>query len=314
MAAAFQLEQVTKRYGAVEALHEVSFAGHPGEVVGLLGPNGAGKTTAVKCLVGLVHPGAGRALLQGEPAHLPESRRSLGYVPERPVLPGWLDAAELMDREGRMYGLPRPLRREVTARLLDRLGLPGAMWRRRVGTWSKGEQTRLLVALALVGDPGVVLLDEPTDGLDPIGRRAVKDVLGELRKEGRAVLLNSHALAEVEEVCDRVVVLRAGRVVGEGTPAQLRAAHRPCYEVRLGAPPSPEVLADLRARWGEVQARDDALELTLSSVGETDALVDWLRERRVSLRELRRKDGLEEAVLRLVAPPTQEPAAQEPAA
>ena len=299
---ALELRAVTKRYGRVEALREVSLAGQPGEVLGLLGPNGAGKTTAVKCLAGLIQPSAGEALLGGRPARLPSSRQALGYVPERPDLPGWLSAAELMDREGRMFALPRPLRRERTARLLDRVGLPGPLWTRRVGTWSKGEQARLLLALALVGEPRALLLDEPTDGLDPLGRRAVKDLLVELRAEGRAVLLNSHLLGEVAEVCDRVVVLRAGQVVGEGSPAELEAAHRPLYELRLGAALDEAALGALRERWSDARAQGPQLELSLAGPEETDALVDWLRARGCSLRELRPRHSLEDAVLELVRP------------
>lgn len=301
-APALELRAVSKRYGRVEALREVALEVQPGQVVGLLGPNGAGKTTAVKCLAGLVLPSAGQALIAGEPAQRPASRVGLGFVPERPELPRWMSAAELLDREGRMFGLPRPVRRERTARLLDRVGLPGSLWTRRVGTWSKGEQARLLLALALVGDPRALLLDEPTDGLDPLGRRAVKDILGQLRAEGRAVLLNSHLLGEVEEVCDQVVVLRAGQVVGRGAPAELQAAHRPVYEVRLGAPLDEAALAALRERWSDARAQGAALELSLTGPEETDALVDWLRGRGSSLRELRPRHSLEEAVLQLVRP------------
>lgn len=304
MPPAFELSCVSKRYGQVEALHEVSLAGHPGEVVGLVGENGAGKTTAVKCLVGLVRPSAGQALLLGAPATVTEVRAGLGYVPERPELPGWLTAAELIDREGRLLGLARPVRRERTARLLDLVGLQGDLWSRRVETWSKGERTRLALALALTGDPRVVLLDEPTDGLDPLGRRLVKDLVQRLRGEDRAVLLNSHILAEVEEVCDRVVILRAGRVVAQGRPAELRAA-RPgaAVQVRLGAPPDEADLVALRARWADARADGERLELTLASLEETDALVDLLRGRGRSLRELRAQGSLEQAFLELVAPP-----------
>src|SRR5690606_4964774 len=142
---ALEVRDLVKRYprARTEALRGVSLEGHPGQIVGLLGPNGAGKTTTVKCLVGLVRPTSGAALIHGEDAATPAARRRLGYMPEAAAHPPFLTAAELLDREGRLLELPRAERRARTATLLDRVGLTDGVWTRRVGTYSKGERARL---------------------------------------------------------------------------------------------------------------------------------------------------------------------------
>jgi ABC-2 type transport system ATP-binding protein len=249
MTPAFQAIDLTKRYGrgGPEALRGVTLQGEPGELLGLLGPNGAGKTTTVKCLVGLVRPTSGRALIGGLDASSPEARRALGYLPEAPAFAAHLTAAELLDREGQLLGLPRAERRGRTATLLDRTGLTDQVWSRRVGTYSKGERARLGLALALMGDPAVLLLDEPTDGLDPVGRKDVRDLLRALREEGRAVMLNSHLLAEVEACCDRVIIIKAGKVLAQGRTDELLAGggKGAVYRARLAAPLGDGALAAL---------------------------------------------------------------------
>lgn len=310
MGMAFELRDVSKRFGwRVEALRGVSLAGAPGEIVGLLGPNGAGKSTAVKCLAGLVRPDAGEARIGGEDARRPAARRALGYMPERPAYPEYCTAAEVLDLEGRLLGLARAERRARTARLLDRVGLTDAVYRRRVRTYSKGERARLGVAVALIGEPAVALFDEPTDGLDPVGRKAVRELLLELRREGRAVLLNSHLLSEVEATCDRVVILKAGRVVAAGPREALQANRRAVYRVRLAAPPDPALVDTIGGLAVAASCEGAELTITLEQPEEIDWVVDFLREQDASIRELRAETSLEEVFLDLVgegpaAPPS----------
>jgi ABC-2 type transport system ATP-binding protein len=207
-----------KRYGKQTAVDDVSFAVGRGEVMGLLGPNGAGKTSVIKMLLGLVRPDAGEVLLLGRAARDPKARERVGYLPELFRYQPWLTAAEVLTLHVRLAGASvsaaeRQEHLEVVG-LADRAG-------DRVGSFSKGMQQRLGLAVALVARPELVVLDEPTSALDPIGRADVRDLLLSLRDRGVAVLLNSHLIGEVERVCDRVVILDKGRVAASGTLAEL---------------------------------------------------------------------------------------------
>jgi ABC-2 type transport system ATP-binding protein len=218
MALALRAEGLEKRYGSTTALGGVDLELEQGELVGLLGPNGAGKSTLVKIVCGLVRPSAGSAEVCGAPAGSKAARSSLGYLAELFRFPGWSRADEVLELHQRLAGSRGGPAERVE--LLELVGLADAR-ERRVETMSKGMQQRLGIAQALVGSPKLLLLDEPTSALDPVGRRAVRELLEELRARGVAVLLNSHLLSEVELVCDRVVILDRGRVAAAGTPHDL---------------------------------------------------------------------------------------------
>jgi ABC-2 type transport system ATP-binding protein len=221
MTPALTAQGLEKRYGSTVALDGVDLEVGKGELVGLLGPNGAGKSTLVKIACGLVRPTRGRAEIQGARAGSLEARRRLGYLAELFRFPGWYSADELLELHQRLSGSRGGAGER--AELLELVGLAEAR-DRRVEEMSKGMQQRLGVAQALVGSPPLLLLDEPTSALDPVGRRTVRLLLEELRERGTSVLLNSHLLSEIELVCDRVVILLRGRVVTEGSPAQLSRA------------------------------------------------------------------------------------------
>ena len=216
--AALAVRGLAKRYGPIEALGGVDLEVGEGELVGLLGPNGAGKSTLTKIACGLVRPSTGRVEVGGAPAGSIEARRRLGYLAELFRFPGWASADELLLLHQRLSGSEGGLPERTE--LLELVGLREAR-ARRVEAMSKGMQQRLGIAQALVGSPQVLLLDEPTSALDPVGRRVVRTLLEELRRRGVSVLLNSHLLSEVELVCDRVVILLAGKVVAAGTPGEL---------------------------------------------------------------------------------------------
>src|SRR5438105_753269 len=218
MAAALAVRGLAKRYGAVEALAGVDLEVREGELVGLLGPNGAGKSTLVKIACGLVRASRGSAEVCGLPAGSREARRSLGYLAELFRFPGWYSADEVLQLHQRLTGSQGGAAERTE--LLRLVGLADAH-DRRVEEMSKGMQQRLGVAQALVGSPPLLLLDEPTSALDPVGRRPVRELLEELRGRGISVLLNSHLLSEIELVCDRVAILLRGRLVAEGSPAEL---------------------------------------------------------------------------------------------
>jgi ABC-2 type transport system ATP-binding protein len=216
--AALRCESLEKRYGPTVALGGVDLEVQPGELLGLLGPNGAGKSTLTKIACGLVRATGGRAEVEGAPAGSAEARAAIGYLAELFRFPEWLTADELLALHQELARSERGTAER--AELLELVGL-GEDRETKVGAMSKGMQQRLGIAQALIGSPRVLMLDEPTSALDPVGRRVVRDLLRELRGRGIAVVLSSHLLSEVELVCDRVAILVAGRIVAEGTPAEL---------------------------------------------------------------------------------------------
>ena len=218
MRAALRCESLEKRYGATAALGGVNLEVAPGELLGLLGPNGAGKSTLTKIVCGLVRATAGRAEVQRAPAGSPEARAAIGYLAELFRFPDWLTADELLALHQDLARSERGAAERTE--LLELVGL-GEDRDTKIGAMSKGMQQRLGIAQALVGSPRLLMLDERTSALDPVGRRMVRDLLRELRGRGIAVALSSHLLSEVELVCDRVAILVAGRIVAEGTPAEL---------------------------------------------------------------------------------------------
>jgi ABC-2 type transport system ATP-binding protein len=215
---ALAVHGLAKRYGSVNALRGVDLEVGEGELVGLLGPNGAGKSTLVKIAVGLVRASGGSAEIAGARAGSRAARAELGYLAELFRFPGWYTADEVLALHQRLSGSRGGA--SERARLLELVALSDARTR-RVDGMSKGMQQRLGIAQALVGEPRILLLDEPTSALDPVGRRTVRLLLEELRRNGVAVLLNSHLLSEIELVCDRVAILLAGEVVAAGSPAEL---------------------------------------------------------------------------------------------
>jgi len=200
----------------VKALRELTLSVSRGEVFGLLGPNGSGKTTTIKLLLGLIFPTSGQAKVLGQPAHDVEVKHRIGFLPEESYLYRFLNAEETLEFYGQIFGLPKAERRQRADELIKRLGLDSAR-KRAVREYSKGMARRIGFAQALINDPEVIFLDEPTSGLDPIGSREIKDLILELKGAGKTILLSSHLLADVEDVCDRIAILHLGRLrkVGE---------------------------------------------------------------------------------------------------
>jgi len=232
---AIHVSQLTKSYGPTVAVAGLSMSVPRGEVFGFLGPNGAGKTTVVKLLLGLARPTAGEGMLLGSPLGSLEARRQVGYLPELFRYQGWLKAREVLALHCRLAQLERSSWPEAISGALRTVGLTERA-DDRVASFSKGMQQRLGLGVALLGSPRLVLLDEPTSALDPVGRHDVREIVRGLRDQGVAVFLNSHLLAEVEQVCDRVAVVDHGRVIAAGRLDELLA--RPQVRVRctgLGA-------------------------------------------------------------------------------
>ena len=204
----------------VIAVEDLNLQVRSNEIYGLLGPNGSGKTTTLKLLLELLHPTKGKSLVLGGSARQRNISSRIGYLPEDSYLYKYLTARETLDFYGRIFSLPRRVRKARIDALLEMVGL-SPMANRPVGTYSKGMARRIGLAQALINDPELLILDEPTSGMDPIGTRQMKDLLIELARRGKTILLCSHLLADVEDVCDRIGILYGGRMQVEGTVESL---------------------------------------------------------------------------------------------
>jgi ABC-2 type transport system ATP-binding protein len=228
------------------ALDGVDFEVRRGEIFGFVGPNGAGKTTTLKVLLGLIRASAGRASVLGHDVRETEYRRQVGFLPEAPYFYDYLTGTEFLDFYARVCGVPRARRPARVAELLQWVGL-GAAGGARLRTYSKGMLQRVGIAQALVHDPQVVFLDEPMSGLDPIGRKEIRDLIRRLQGEGKTVFMNTHILSDVEMLCDRVAIIVKGRIRWEGTPHAIGAEDE--AEVVLTGVP-PELAAAFAERLG----------------------------------------------------------------
>ena len=202
------------------AVDDVDLKIHAHEIFGLLGPNGSGKSTIIKMILGLLHKTRGHLTVFGRPASDVLIKKRIGFLPEESYLYQFLNARETLDYYGRLFGLDHRTRHRRIDELLDMVGLSHVA-HRPLGEFSKGMARRIGLAQALINDPDLLILDEPTSGLDPIGTRQVKDLILELGKRGKTILLSSHLLADVEDICDRMVILYAGRIRAEGTAEEL---------------------------------------------------------------------------------------------
>jgi len=223
---AVRIENLTKifpvplRRQRVTAVRNISFEVRPGEVYGLLGPNGSGKSTTLKILFGLVTPNQGRAMIFGQDSRDYHSRRDVGFLPENPYFYKFLTAAETLRFYGKVCGMGGTILNKRVDELIHLVGLEDAR-DRRIGGFSKGMLQRIGLAQALIQDPRLVVLDEPTAGVDPAGSHQIRDLILDLKKRGKTVLLTSHLLEQVQEICDRVGIMARGEMIREGALADL---------------------------------------------------------------------------------------------
>lgn len=265
----------TSRSPEIVALDTLSLRVSEGEIYGLLGPNGAGKTTFIKVLLEIVFPTAGSATMFGHPLNDVRARASVGYLPENHRFPEYLTGEQVLRFYGRLSGVDDNV---LDKRIPDLLALVGmSKWNRtRIRKYSKGMMQRLGLAQALVNDPGLVILDEPTDGVDPIGRKEIRSMLQELRSRGKTVFLNSHLLSEVEMVCDRVAILNHGRLIREGTVKELTTLHDEYIITHEGGIPDA-LRIEWEARRLHARSEGGALHLNLRDTAELNSVVDQLR-------------------------------------
>ncbi len=281
-----EIKNLAKQYGKIEALKGVSLSVEKGEIFGLLGQNGAGKTTMVKILLGVTNLSFGHAALLGEPAGTAAVRKRVGYLPEDHRFPDYHTGYSLLDFYGSLLEVPHRDRKKRSEEMLEVVGLKGRM-HSKVRTYSKGMKQRLGIAQAIFHDPEVIFLDEPTDGVDPLGRREIRDLLHQLKEEGKTIFLNSHLLGEVELLCDRVVILDRGEVIRMGTMAEL-TQQRGLYVLGL-APGQEFPRAEVAGLGYEVGRDGDFWEIGLKDGQTIDAVVDLLRGRGLNLRHLAEK-------------------------
>jgi ABC-2 type transport system ATP-binding protein len=283
----------------VQAVRDVTLEVERGEIFGLLGPNGAGKTTTLKVLLGLIRPSAGRAELLGRPLGDLEAKRRLGYLPETPYFYDYLTGRELLIFVGELFDLPRRVNARRADALLDRLGLAraaGLALRR----YSKGMLQRLGVAQALINDPDLVLLDEPLSGLDPLGRKQLRELIAGLREQGKTVVLSSHILADVELLADRVAILVEGRSVDTGPLDALLDPHTLSTEVVFSRP-GEALQGALAAAGHRPEILGDRGRITLAGDAPADPLLALIAEHGGSVLAVSpRKESLEDLVVREV--------------
>jgi ABC-2 type transport system ATP-binding protein len=276
----------------IRALQDVSLAVEPGTVFGLLGPNGAGKTTLVKAALTITHLDHGEIALLGESVRNRSVLRRVGYLPENPRFPSHLTAMQVLRFYGNLSGVDDKRVRESGMKLLERLELAH---RRdmRVSKFSKGMNERLAFAQALVHDPDLIFLDEPTDGLDPFGRKEVRTICRELANAGKTVFINSHILAEIELICDRIALMKSGGIIEQGTIAELTSSQGG-YEVIV---PVAEGLGDwLHEKTLSFASVNGHLRVQVPDRSSANALIDALRQRNIEIESLLAKRRTLESV------------------
>jgi ABC-2 type transport system ATP-binding protein len=288
--------------GNITALDSVSLNVDQGEVFGLLGPNGAGKTTLVKTLLGITTITSGEALVNGLPPSNPASREKLGFLPENPRFPEHLTGAGLLRFSGRLNGLAGNVIEERLKPILDLVGMD--RWKdTKVRKYSKGMTQRIGLAQALIVDPEIVFLDEPTDGVDPVGKVEIREVLMRVRDQGKTVFLNSHLLSEVEAIADRVAILSRGKLIRIGTVDQLTVRENQ-YEITADIGNErfeiPEPMGKL------VAITSKSMTIALTKAEDINHIIDELRLRRIGIREVKPiRRTLEQSFFEAVNEPVQ---------
>lgn len=309
--AAVSVENLSKTYfdgllrRRFEALKGVTFDVGRGEVFGLLGPNGAGKTTLIKVLLGIVRKSGGQAQMLGMPAGDRRSRHGVGYLPEHLRIPQHHTSLTAMEYYGRLAGLSYRDVRQRRMALLEQVGLKGRE-KDSIKKYSKGMLQRLGLAQALIRDPDLLILDEPTDGLDPRGRSEIRQIISRLAKEGKTVFLNSHILQEVELVCDRVAILDKGALMTVGTVEEIAPKHgsedlQLLLSLEGEADAIERTFAGNGAELERLPNGHTQVRINLDGQRQVDELVDKLRAEKISIIDLtRHRLSLEDVFLKII--------------
>jgi ABC-2 type transport system ATP-binding protein len=285
MSAVVEIENLTKDYEVgflrkrkVRALDSLSLVVEGGEIFGFLGANGAGKTTTLKLLMRLIYPTAGRARILNSDIGDVSMHARLGYLPENPYFYDYLTAREFLEYSAELFGYGRSERQRRAYALLSRVHLDEKSWDKQLRKFSKGMLQRVGLAQALVNDPEIVFLDEPMSGLDPIGRRQVRDLIASLRTEGKTVFMCSHILSDIEVLCDRVAIMRRGRLAHTGRLEELRAragdSHR--IEIVVAGTDAETIASKLSTNW-QVSRVAGGARIEVADEKDVDGVLSALR-------------------------------------
>ncbi|MFQ6007686.1 MAG: ATP-binding cassette domain-containing protein [Candidatus Zixiibacteriota bacterium] len=291
------------RKRGIVALDNVTFSVQQGEVIGLLGPNGAGKTTFLKVLLGITRPTTGTIIIAGLSPTDPMSRQKIGYLPENHRFPGYLTGLGFLKFAGRLYGLMHEELDERAGRLLELVGMD--KWAgTKLKKYSKGMSQRIGLAQALMCDPEILLLDEPTDGVDPVGKVEIRRVLEKIRGEGKTIVLSSHLLAEVETIADRVAILSKGRLLRVSTVEELTIRDN-LFEIQaeIGS-----IIVKIPPKMGRILSiTSKRLIVKLANEDDINYLIDQLRMKRITIRSIRPvKASLEQSFIETLGAVTEE--------
>jgi ABC-2 type transport system ATP-binding protein len=284
MSTVIEIDNLTKDYETgfwrkrkVRALDGLSLTVEGGQIFGFLGANGAGKTTTLKLLMRLIYPTGGAARILGRDINDVAMHARIGYLPENPYFYDYLTAREFLNYCGELFGLDRADRERRTKELLTRVNLETKGWDRQLRKFSKGMLQRVGLAQALVNDPEIVFLDEPMSGLDPVGRREVRDLIASLRTQGKTVFMCSHILSDIEVLCDSVAILKRGRLAHSGSLQELRAGETNMFEV-IATGADPEVLKPRLGADATLTTTASGLRIEVANEGEVDAVIVALRQ------------------------------------
>lgn len=297
---AIETFQLTKKFsrGKITALNEVTLSVEKGTIFGLLGPNGAGKTTLIKILLGILFPTSGSALVLEHPLNHYKIKEKIGYLPENHRYPDFLKGRDVLNYFAKLSGVEKKRRVKNKAELLKLVKME--KWEQtKLKKYSKGMLQRLGLAQAMINDPELLFLDEPTDGVDPIGRKDIRDILLNLKEEGKTIFLNSHLLSEVEMICDEVAILDKGRLIRRGTVQELTS---PSKTYRIETSKIKESVAhELKTHALKVEQYNGYIQLSVSSQKKLNAIIDHLRENRIDIKSVvPHKQSLEESFIEIL--------------
>ena len=284
-----EIENLTKDYEVgfwkkkkVRALDRLTLNVESGQIFGFLGGNGAGKTTTIKILMSLIFPTTGSARILGEDISSVRMHSRIGYCPENPYFYDYLKASELMNYFGELFGLDAARRKSKTAELLTKVGLEEKDWNKQLRKFSKGMLQRVGLAQALINEPEIVFLDEPMSGLDPIGRREIRELIASLREQGTTVFMSTHILSDIEALCDNVAILRRGKLAATGKLDDLLndAGEQQVFEINIKGVAAEELRAGLEDIAGaEIFAKANGANIQVTEESDIDKILKITREK-----------------------------------